>query len=193
MEQNDLRTLRILEKVQDDRPPSQRDLARELNVSVGLVNSFIKRMAKKGYVKVSSVPKNRIRYILTAKGMAAKTKLTYDYIQYSYHFYKQSREKLRALFADLEAQGVRRIAFYGASDLAEIAFLSLQETAIQLVVVVDDRKGRSKVMGRPVLPIECLSETECDRILITDNRERSSIMAKLSAHSFPRDKVIWVN
>jgi DNA-binding MarR family transcriptional regulator len=192
METNDLRTLRILEQVQSDYPPSQRDLARDLNVSVGLVNSFIKRMAQKGYVKVSTIPKNRIRYILTPKGIAAKTKLTYDYIQYSYHFYKQSRQKLRALFADLEAEGVRRIAFFGASDLAEIAFLSLQETAIELVAVVDDRKSKINIIGRRVMPVTYLAEAACDRILITDDRERATVKARLLAHSVPREKLTWV-
>jgi len=127
METQDIRTLKILEKVQDENSPSQRHLARELNISLGLVNSFIKRLALKGYVKATTIPSKRIKYILTPKGMTEKSRLTYKYIQYSYHFYRSSRQKFRRLFADMESQGVRRIVFFGASDLAEIAFLSLQE------------------------------------------------------------------
>lgn len=192
METEDLRTLRILEKVQDDYSPSQRDLARDLNISVGLVNSFIKRMAQKGYVKVSTIPKNRIRYILTPKGIAAKTKLTYDYIRYSYHFYKQSRQKLRELFFGLEAEGVRRIAFFGASDLAEIAFLSLQETPIELAAVLDDRRKKPRFLGRAVVHISRWEETGCDRILITDDRERAKTLARLNAHGVPKGKIVWL-
>lgn len=127
MDPIDLRTLRILEKVDNDGAPSQRDLARDLNISLGLVNSFIKRLAKKGYFKMGHLPKNRVRYILTPRGVAEKSRLTYEYIQYSFKFYKIARQRLRDLYAGLETQGVRRIVFYGAGDLAEIAYLILQQ------------------------------------------------------------------
>ena len=87
MEPNDIRTLRILEKVEDENHQSQRAIARELNVSFGLVNSFIKRLATKGYVKIATTPKNRIKYIVTPTGLSEKTRLTYNYIQLSYQFY----------------------------------------------------------------------------------------------------------
>lgn len=51
MKTHEIRVLKILESVKGDRLSSQRDLARELNISLGLVNSFIKRLAHKGYVK----------------------------------------------------------------------------------------------------------------------------------------------
>ena len=57
MDPIDLRTLKILEKVDNDRTPSQRDLARDLNISLGLVNSFIKRLAQKGYFEIGHLPK----------------------------------------------------------------------------------------------------------------------------------------
>ena len=62
MDPKDLRTLKILEKIDNDVVPSQRDLARDLNISLGLVNSFIKRLVKKGYFKARHIPKNRMRY-----------------------------------------------------------------------------------------------------------------------------------
>ena len=101
MDPKDIRTLKILEKVDNDIVPSQRDLARDLNISLGLVNSFIKRLVKKGYFKARHIPKNRMRYFLTPKGASEKTRLTYEYIQYSYNFYKEARQKLRALYTCL--------------------------------------------------------------------------------------------
>src|SRR5210317_2428486 len=118
MDQDELRTLKLLEAVDSREPPTQRELARDLNISLGLVNSFIKRLAKKGYFKIGHLPKNRVRYILTPRGIAEKSRLTYEYIQYSFKFYKDARQKLRDLYAELETQGVRCIVFYGAGDLA---------------------------------------------------------------------------
>jgi DNA-binding MarR family transcriptional regulator len=192
VELNDLRTLRILEQVDNDHSPSQRALARELNISVGLVNSFIKRLAVKGYVKVTTIPRNRMRYILTPTGLAEKTRLTYDYILFSYHFYKQARRKLALLFSELERQNVRRIVFFGATDLAEIAYLSLQDTQIELAAVVDDRNGRQKILGHPVTPISQLGRIPCDRILVTDDRTRDQVKKKMSACRIPREKISWM-
>jgi len=192
METQDIRTLKILEKVQDENPPSQRDLARELNISLGLVNSFIKRLVLKGYVKATTIPRKRIKYILTPKGMTEKTRLTYNYIQYSYQFYRTSRQKLRRLFADLESQGVRRIVFFGASDLAEIAFVSLLETTLDLVAVVDDRRLGKKVLGREIIDSRRLAQILFDRIVVTDDTYRDPILNTLMLSGVTRSEVVFV-
>lgn len=167
MDYKDIRTLKLLEEIEKNKTPSQRQLSRQLNISLGLVNSFIKRLAQKGYFKVTNIPKNRVKYILTPKGAAEKTRLTYEYIKYSFEFYKRSRLKIRELFLELSKQGVRNIVFYGVSDLTEIAYLSLQETSIRLVAVVDAAKVGEKFLGLWIKAPESLKSLEYDKILIT--------------------------
>ena len=123
MDKQDIRTLRILEEIDRNQSPSQRELAKKLNISLGLVNSFVKRLSHKGYFKITSIPRNRISYMMTPKGFSEKTRLTCEYIQYSYQFYKEARSKLQRLFGEFSDQGVRRVVFYGRSDFAEIAYL----------------------------------------------------------------------
>jgi DNA-binding MarR family transcriptional regulator len=168
MEPNDLRTLKILEAVEGNHLLSQRALAKKLNISLGLANAFVKRMASEGYFKMQSTPKNRISYVLTSKGAAEKTRLTYRYIQYSFEFYKQSRHKLRQLFRQLQRQGIVRIVFFGATDLAEIAYLAMQETSLELVGVIDDtRQDKRFVDGRQILGTDRLGQMSFDCVLIT--------------------------
>lgn len=190
MNSQEVRTLRILEKVVDEHGPSQRDLARDLNISLGLVNSFIKRLAHKGYVKATTIPPSRIRYIITAKGMVEKSRLTYRYIQFSYQYYRQARQKLQKLFKALETSGVRRVVFYGATDLAEIAFLSLQGTSIELTAVADDRHKGEKMLGRVIIDNRGLAEIAYDRVIVTDDAQRALISESLAAAGvLPRDTV----
>ena len=190
MDQKDLRTLKILEEIEKDHVPSQRDLARELNISLGLVNSFIKRLGQKGYFKVTTIPKKRIKYILTPKGLAEKTRLTYEFIQYSLEFYQIARQKLRVLFQRLVDQGVQRIVFYGASDLAEIAYISLQETPIEIVAVVDDLKKGQKLLGLVVLDPSCLGSLLYDKILITSDGLKKDAFEGVIENEIPSEKVI---
>jgi len=193
MDPKDLRTLKFLEQVDNNKTSSQRAMAGELNISLGLVNSFIKRLVKKGYLKIASIPKNRIRYILTPRGAAEKTRLTYLYIQHSYNFYKEARQKLRDLYNDLENQSLTRIIFYGAGDLAEIAYISLQETGIQLVAIVDDVKMGTRFMKFVVADPVRLETFAYDRILVTTINSRSAILEKIRRCGISSDRVLEIS
>jgi DNA-binding MarR family transcriptional regulator len=192
MDYIDLRTLKILEKVANDSTPSQRDLARDLNISLGLVNSFIKRLAKKGYFKIGHLPKNRVRYILTPRGVTEKSRLTYEYIRHSFKFYRETRQMLRDLYAELETQGVRRIVFCGAGDLAEIAYLSLQQSCIELVAVVDDGKAGNNFMEFTIVHTDRIESLWFDRILITSVNSTESILEKIATLDIPPNRVVEI-
>jgi DNA-binding MarR family transcriptional regulator len=192
LENNDLRTLRILEEIDNDHTPSQRDLSRKLNISLGLVNSFIKRLANKGYFKITNIPRNRVKYILTPKGAAEKTRLTYQYIQYSYEFYRKAREKLRRLFKDLAAQGVKAVVFFGVSDIAEIAYISLQETNIKMIAIVDEKKAGKIFLGNVVNDPEILSSISFDRILITFMEKEDYTLDRLIEKGIVRKKIVLI-
>jgi DNA-binding MarR family transcriptional regulator len=189
MDHREIRTLKLLEEIEKNHSPSQRQLSRRLNISLGLVNSFIKRLAQKGYFKITNIPKNRVKYILTPKGATEKTRLTYAYIKYSFEFYKNSRQKIRELFAELSKQGIQKIVFYGSGDLAEIAFLSRQETHIQLVAVVDDTKMGKKFLGHWIKAPDSLESLEFDCILIADIGPPEELKEKLMAVGIERDKI----
>ena len=107
MDNNEYRTFKILDEIGQDVNISQRHLADKLDISLGLVNSFIKRHVTKGYFKAVSIPKNRVRYILTSEGLSEKTRLTYNYIKHSYDLYKTSHNKIQAIFNNLEDIMVR--------------------------------------------------------------------------------------
>ncbi|MGD8771199.1 MAG: winged helix-turn-helix transcriptional regulator [Desulfobacterales bacterium] len=190
MDREDIRTLKILEEIDNDHTPSQRDLSKKLNISLGLVNSFVKRLANKGYFKINNIPKNRVKYILTPKGAAEKTRLTYQYIQHSFEFYRNAREKLHNLFKYLNKQGVRRVVFYGTGDFAEIAFISLQETSIQMSAIVDDNKSGEKFLGGVVKDPASLNSLSFDRILITTMISKDKVLEKVLEQGVPQSKVV---
>ncbi len=190
MDNQALRTLQLLEEIEQNHAPSQRYLAEKLNVSLGLVNSFIKRLAQKGYFKITTIPKNRVKYILTPKGAAEKTQLTYDYIRYSYQLYKGARKKLRIILNELVRQGVRRVVFYGVSNFSEIAYISLHETPLKIVAVVDHIKLDEKFMGMPVNSPSKLGELSFDKILLTAEDSTEEIRERIAAEGISDDKVV---
>ncbi len=192
MNNHDIHALRILEEIEKDSSQSQRELARKLHISLGLVNAFVKRLAHKGYFKVTTIPKNRARYILTPKGFAEKTRLTYAFIQHSFHFYKKARGKLKRLFSTLEDGGIQRVVFYGASDLAELAYVSLKETNLELVGIVDDFKFGEQFLVYTVMHPSIVTRLEYDKIIVTSISSKHDIYENLVKLNIAKDKVSWL-
>jgi DNA-binding MarR family transcriptional regulator len=171
MDQDELRTLKLLEALDSREPPTQRELARDLNISLGLVNAFVKRLAKKGYFKITHIPKNRVKYLLTPKGALEKSRLTYRYIRYSVGFYREIREMLVTLFGRLEQEGVKRITLFGCGEVAELAHLFLQNTPIRLTGVFDDKHEGQKFFGHTVKSYEQLDQDGYEYVLITQTED----------------------
>ncbi len=190
MDTQELRTLKILEEIDNDYSPSQRDLSKKLNISLGLVNSFVRRLANKGYFKITTIPKNRVKYILTPKGTAEKTRLTYQYIQYSFEFYRKARHDLQKIFKNLEEQGVERVVLYGVTDFAEIAYISLHETSIKMGGVVDEKKIGKKFFGNVIISPDMLDSFSFDRIIITSLNEDDTAVDKLLKKGISRNKIV---
>ena len=192
MDPQDLRSLQLLEEIDNNHSPSQRDLAQKLNISLGLVNSFIKRLATKGYVKITTIPRNRVKYILTAKGFTEKSRLTYEFIQYSFHFYKRALRDIEGLLNDFQKKGVKKVVFYGANDLAEIAFISLRGTDVQLIGVADDQKQGKDFLGFTVKSITELKKAGFDRIIVTTIDSKEAQLDKLLGKKIPREKIVML-
>lgn len=192
MDPKEIRTLHLLEEIEKNQMSSQRHLARQLNISLGLANSFVKRLAQKGYFKITHIPKNRVKYILTPKGAAEKTRLTYEYIKYSYTFYRDARKKLRILLIELEKQGVQSIVFCGVSDLAEIAYISLQETEISLKAVIDDQKNGIKFLSYTVQDPVQIDAINYDRILVTSIESPNKVLLKLRDLKILPEKIVMI-
>jgi len=192
MDTQDIRTLKLLEEIDKDYTQSQRDLSNKLDISLGLVNSFVKRLANKGYFKITTVPKNRIKYILTPKGAMEKTRLTYQYLQYSFELYMGARRNLQKHFNELVAQGVKRVVFYGVSEIAEIAYISLEETAIKMVAIVDEERVGKIFLGNVVKDPRVLESMSFDRILITSMKKDDSQLEKILKKGIASSKIVML-
>ena len=74
--------LGLLELVERDGAQSQRKLASDLGIALGLVNAYLKRCVKKGLLKIGQAPPRRYAYYLTPHGFAEKSRLTVEYLSY---------------------------------------------------------------------------------------------------------------
>jgi DNA-binding MarR family transcriptional regulator len=144
-------TLEILEAIEERSDVTQRGIAQRSGVALGLANSYLKRCVRKGLVKMQHAPANRYLYYLTPKGFAEKSRLTAEYLSYSFRFYRRAGESLARLFAELQVLGVERVGLFGISDLAEIAAIRALDQRMQIVAVCDPANGHQTFLGKTVV------------------------------------------
>jgi DNA-binding MarR family transcriptional regulator len=128
--------LGVLDAVERDQHVTQRLVASELGIALGLANAYLKRCIRKGLVKVSQVPRRRYAYYLTPSGFAEKSRLTANYLAYSLSFFRTARSQLAAIFAEANTRGHRKLALIGDGDLAEIALLVAREGRVEVAGIV---------------------------------------------------------
>ncbi len=134
------RDLIILEHIEKDPDATQASLASQLGVAVGTINWHLKRLVAKGYVKVRRVERRKLRYIITADGIALRARLTIDYIQNSFHLYRLVRGRVMDVIKDVRARGYRAVRVEGSGDVAEVCRLTCLEQG--LVIVEDNNAPR---------------------------------------------------
>ena len=159
--------LGLLNSVEENGARSQRHLAAELGIALGLVNAYLKRCVKKGLLKVGDAPARRYAYYLTPQGFAEKSRLTVEYLSASFSFFRRAKDDCARTFADARAHGWTRIVLVGKSDLAEIAILCAAEGQIEIVALVDEAPVSSHFAGiRVVRSLDDVA-SGFDAILIT--------------------------
>jgi DNA-binding MarR family transcriptional regulator len=103
---------------------TQRDLSRGAGMSLGMTNLLLKRLARKGLIKVGRLDWKRTQYLLTPKGALEKTRKTFDYALYTVRLFRQLQENVTTVLRREYAEG-RRAFWIVAQDELESA---LRET-----------------------------------------------------------------
>ena len=171
--------LGLLESVERDGAQSQRKLASDLGIALGLVNAYLKRCVKKGLVKIGQAPARRYAYYLTPNGFAEKSRLTVEYLSSSFSFFRRAREDCANVLKAAHGRGWNRIALAGVSDLAEIAMICALEQGIAIAAVIDGKAATDKFVGAPVVGAIAAVPGGVDAVVVTDLQASREFIAAL--------------
>ena len=187
-DREDALTLEILAAIDERSDVTQRSLAKRTGVALGLANSYLKRCVRKGLVKIQQAPANRYLYYLTPKGFAEKSRLTAQYLSYSFTFYRRAGDSCARAFAACEKAGRLRVGLYGISDLAEIALIRALESRVTVVAVCDRDSDKTTYRNLPVIR-DPAAESEAEAWILTDLSNPRSALDALS-REYPRDRIV---
>jgi DNA-binding MarR family transcriptional regulator len=181
--------LSLLEALTEDAHVTQRNLSAKLGMALGLTNIYLKRLVRKGYIKCVNVRSNRLSYLITPSGIAEKTRLTYEFMDYSLQLYKDARIRIRAALAPVAARQSVRLAIYRTGEAAEIAYLCLKECGVEPVVVFTDH-GDGHFFSIPVRPISGHSSVTYDALIVAAFDDTATRVQFLERLKVPREKLV---
>jgi predicted transcriptional regulator len=187
--ENEQIVLGLLSSVETDGARSQRLIAAELGIALGLVNAYLKRCVKKGLVKVHDVPARRYAYYLTPQGFAEKSRLTVQYLSDSFSFFRKAKSDCTQVFREASARGLHRLVLAGKSDLAEIAILCAVEAGAAVVAIVDARDEGGRFVGVEVFASYSDVKAGFDAIIVTDVA-RAQATYEQAVEAVSRDRVL---
>ncbi len=160
------RLLELMSRIESNPAISQRALASELGIALGLMNAYLKRCVKKGWIKVGHASASRLAYSLTPQGFVEKSKTVGKYLSKSFTLFRDAKTQCESIFDLCERIGWRKIALVGEGDLTDIALLLGRASGL-----VIDKTGIEADL------------TSYDAVLITDIEDPQSVYNDLRNHS----------
>ncbi len=165
----EMRELSLLQELEKNPIVSQRELSNKFGIALGVTNACLKRMGRRGWIRITSLNHHKIGYFLTPRGFAEKAKLTLHLISWTVQHYSTLKDIIGERLLDMQNNGVERIVFYGVSDEMEIAYVTLQGLNLKLVGIVEDEEkmNRKEVFGFELKGLNQIEILKPDAVLIT--------------------------
>lgn len=177
-----MRNLQLLEEIEHNPKVSQRELSNKFGIALGVTNACIKRMARRGLIRLKGIPPRRIAYYITPKGFAEKANLALRFFSYNIRHYAEMKKLISKKLLEMQQSGVKRVAFFGVSDEMEIAYITLQGSDMKLVGIADEDGGRqgTRLLGHKVLSLGEMKGLNPDAILITCLKGQNSYIKNIT-------------
>lgn len=133
------KTFQILDTLDRQEISTQRQLAEHAGISLGQVNYILKSLLEKGLVKIGNFRRNPHKigyaYLLTPKGIEAKSRLAVKFVMSKLSEYHSVRNRLTEKLTIIEKEGHVRIIFVGPPIMKEFMDSIIDEKHMKLVLV----------------------------------------------------------
>ena len=189
MTPEELRTLTLFNTVESRPEINQRQLAQELNVSLGLTNTYFQRVLKKGWIRAQQVKPRRWLYFLTPQGALEKSRLSLSYMHRTLDSFRELKSKGDELLRIMSKKGVRGVHLCGEDDLTEVLSFCFSGFDIELLSMIHEKDllAEFKQNKKPDLP-----ELKSDELILLASLEHRTSLAELLAQQGLQKNQHWV-
>ena len=189
MTSEELRTLTLFNTVESSPEINQRQLAQELDVSLGLTNTYFQRVLKKGWVRAKQVKPRRWLYFVTPKGALEKSRLSLSYLHRTLNSFRELKSKGDKHLRVLSEKRVSGIHLCGEDDLTEVLSFCFSGIEIELLSVISEKSLLKNIeeSGNPALP-----ELKSDELILLASLDHRASLAELLVQQGFQKNQHWV-
>ena len=132
------KTFQVLDTLDSQEISTQRQLADHADVSLGQVNFILQSLLKKGLIKIGNFRKNPRKigyvYLLTPKGIEAKSKMAVRFLMSKLSEYNILRKRLAERLSYIEGKGHARVIFIGPSIVKDFLISIIKERYLNIIL-----------------------------------------------------------
>lgn len=110
---------------------NQRELSRQMNLSLGMTNMLLRRLVTKGYIRIRQLNQKKTEYLLTPKGFSEKMRKSIKYTVKTITSISLIKKCFKELLSGHYAQGERVFYVLGESDFAFLVEVALKDLNIE--------------------------------------------------------------
>jgi len=183
----------LLEAVEKNADITQRELSRILGVAVSMINEYLDKVEKLGYLNKVYKSSKDVKYIITDKGVNRKKLLNVAYLKSAQSLYNIAKTNIIEFLTQV-SKTAKQLILYGAGEVAEILINTIHDhpyLGIKTLAVIDDNplKVGQTILSIPIIPKESLSNYKSDGILISSYGAHDEIYSKLLNMNYDKNKI----
>ena len=183
MQESNPKELEVLNYLNLNSDATQRDLSEHVGMSLGAINLLLKKLVKKGLIKIEKLQPNSVRYFLTPAGIADKIERTYRYIVRTYKELEFMRNKIiSALNVIVNDQNKSDLIFYGIKDdfYVLISEILVSNYRISDKQIFSDEVSLKKAIKTIKNPLVITWDANVEKILHAMNVEEINLLRKIA-------------
>jgi predicted transcriptional regulator len=178
-----LNKFNILDQLASNSHLTQAELARRCDLSVAMVNNYMKELCSTGLLEYHRRSSKSISYHLTPSGKEQLQTIQEELIQEMVSVFAEAKERIRERIL-ASAQGkLQRVVLFGSGHLAELAFHALELAKVSVMGICDDDPERigQEWCGRQVISPSQIRYMAPDAVVVA-NREKTSEICESLGH-----------
>lgn len=185
----------LLEAVEKNSKITQRELSRILSVAVSMINEYLDKEEKMGYINKLYRSSKDVEYIITDSGKERVKLLNIQYLKSALAIHNRARRDITIFIERIIQNGFKDIILYGAGDVSEIILQTLEfdrNLKLNIVGILDDdvKKHNTYLYDVKVTEPQSLYSIKHDGVLVSSYLHQNTIEKHLESLNYNKKKII---
>ena len=185
----------ILNLIQKDPNMTQRQISTAIGIAVSMVNTYLDKEEKLGYLNKVYKSSKDVKYVITEKGSERVKLLNIQYLKSALAIHNRARRDITIFIERIIQNGFKNIILYGAGDVSEIILQTLEfdrNLKLNIVGILDDdvKKHNTYLYDVKVTEPQSLYSIKHDGVLVSSYLHQNTIEKHLESLNYDKKKII---